>query len=300
VKRALLVAAALFCACSSNEKSPADQGVDQPIRVRAARAQFFPGDIPHDQGGPKIVTVDSPNNRVRAGFVNKSLSGNASKGASSIGLRFADLGSGYWTVGAGDLDPITDGEIQWGVAFDVAPDVPIGKHPLSIVAFDADGNAGPVFTQDFEITDPIPKGHVVISLEWNSPADLDLIVKTPQGKRVDPKHPTTGIVSDGGVDTNDPSIGQLDRDSNANCVRDGYDREDLVFTGAPPPGLYEIGATMTAGCGATSATYRAVVYVDGKEVASQSGRFLEQYDVTGGYSPSSDPKAFTTVLKIEL
>lgn len=292
----------LFCAlvaCSS-ESAPAQLGVDQPMRVRAARAQFYPGDLPHDVGGPKIVTVDSPNNRVRAGFSGKALSGNASKGASSIGIRFSDLGSGYWTIGAGDLDPITDGEIQWGVAFDVAPDVPVGKHPLSIVAFDQEGHAGPIFTQDFEITSAIPNGHVVFTVQWNSPADLDLVVFTPEGKRVDSKHPTTAFPSDGGVDTADPSLGVLDRDSNANCLRDGNDQEDLVFTGTPPHGLYQLGATMVNGCGVSSATYRVIVTIDGKEVASQSGRLLEAYDVSSGYSPSSDPRAVSPSLKIEL
>jgi hypothetical protein len=295
--RALLLCALVGC---SSESAPAQLGVDQPMRVRSARAQFYPGDLPHDDGGPKIVTVDSPNNRVRAGFAGQALSGNASKGASSIGIRFSDLGSGYWSIGAGDLDPITDGEIQWGVAFDVASDVPVGKHPLSIVAFDQDGHAGPVFTQDFEITSAIPSGHVVFTLQWNSPADLDLVVFTPEGKRVDSKHATTALPSDGGVDAADPTIGVLDRDSNANCLRDGYDQEDLVFAGAPPHGLYQLGAAMVNGCGATNATYRVIVTVDGKEVASQSGRFLEAYDVAGGYSPSTDPRAVSPILKIEL
>ncbi|MGZ3419445.1 MAG: hypothetical protein ACXVEF_06375 [Polyangiales bacterium] len=292
IARALLALAVIVAGCS--ESSPPDTGRDQPLRVTTARAQFFPGALPHGDTGPKIVTLDSLDNRVRPGFVAKAFSGNAAKGTYSVGIHFADLGSGYWTVPVEDLDPITDGEVKWSVALDVAPDVPLGKHPFELVAFDGDGNAGPLYTQDFEITAaPLSTGHVVISLQWNSSADLDLVVFTPALKRVDPKHPTTAL-ADAGVDAADPSIGAIDRDSNGSCVQDGYDEESLVFAGSPPPGLYQIGAEMVSGCGATAATYTITVTVDGKQIAQQAGRFIEAYDATGGGKPVNP------ILKVQL
>jgi len=285
VKRALF-ALALVVGCSNS--TPPDTGRVQPIRVTNARTQFFPGAIPHDGGGPKVVTLDSANNRVRAGFVGLAFSGNAGKGSQSVAIHFSDLGSGYWIVPVDDLDPITDGEIKWSLSMDIAPDVPVGKHPFELVAIDSDGNAGPLYPQDFEIVaSPLSSGHVVITLKWNSAADLDLVVFPPNGTRVDAKHPsTTHGVGDAGA--NDPSVGIIDRDSNGSCVQDGYDEANLVFKGDPPPGLYQIGAEMVSGCGVTAATYTISVKVDGKDVIDPvAGRFIEAYDATGGGKPVS-------------
>jgi hypothetical protein len=279
VKRALLLGIALFLGCS--ESSPGRLGAEQPIRVRNARAQFFAGELPHDGGGPKIVTLDSANNKVRPGFVGKVFTGNAEKSAASVAIHFKDLGSGYWVVPVEDIDPLQD-QISWRLDLDISPDAPIGPHPFELVAFDGDARPGPLYEQSFEITSNIPKGHVVFTLKWNTAADLDLVTFTPDLKRVDSKHPSTSTHLDAGVD---PSDGVLDHDSNANCVRDGYDQEDLVFTGNPRPGKYQLGATMVSGCGAPATTYTITVTVDGVVQAEASGRLLEAYDTSAGAAP---------------
>jgi hypothetical protein len=51
----------------------------------------------------------------------------------------------------------------------------------------------------------------------------------------------------------------LDRDSNAGCIQDGRRQENLVFTGAPPPGVYQIYARLFDACGAGTTHFTATV-----------------------------------------
>jgi hypothetical protein len=99
----------------------------------------------------------------------------------------------------------------------------------------------------------------VISLSWDAPVDLDLQVVTPSGVVVSPKHVTTSANADAGVGA---GAGALDRDSDANCVPDGLDREDLVWSkAAPAPGLYLAYASLFSACGQPSVRFTLSLYV---------------------------------------
>lgn len=277
MKRALILPLLLALSCSSRGNT---LGLEEPIRVHGA--QFFEGELPAEGDGPKVVTVDSPNNKLPQGFLGKSYEGNVTKGAWSIAFKLAGHGAGYWLVPVGFPDPITDGELRWDAKLDLAANAPVGKQTVEIEAFDESGKPGPRFKQDLEILPSVPKGRAVIVLRWDSAADLDLVVINPSGKVSDPKHPTSVDDPDAGI----APAGVIDRDSNGACVRDGYQQEAMVFRDQVPPGTYEVYVRMFAGCGAAAANFTATVYVDGEQKLSQSGRLLEQYDVAnGGVNP---------------
>jgi hypothetical protein len=120
---------------------------------------------------------------------------------------------------------------------------------------------------------------VVISLAWDSAADLDLHVVTPGGAELDPKHPITTMASD--PSTPPPGAGVLDRDSNGSCVADNLRQEDAVFADAPAPGIYVVRVDMFASCGAPAADFVLTERVDGVVKQTVKGRLLD-IDADGG------------------
>ena len=80
-----------------------------------------------------------------------------------------------------------------------------------------------------------------------------------------------------------PGNGQLDRDSNAACVQDGYKRENVVWNEANPPeeGTYLVQIHMWSACGAPAASFVFSLTVDGAEVMNVPGRLLD-IDADGG------------------
>lgn len=272
--RGIFFFALLTTACSSRA---APSGINEPLRVQGG--QFVNGALPRGETGPKIVTVESNNNAVPQGFIGKKLEGNVGRGASSIAIGLEGLGSGYWLMPVGFPDPLSDGELRWEVLFDVASTAPVGKRALLLTAIDAEGRPGPLYTQAFEVLPQIPSGKMVITLRWDSDADLDLVVVAPTGKTLDPKRPTTVLQPDAGVDAAAPEYGFIDRDSNAACVRDSYRQEDLIHPTSYTPGVWDVRVSMFSGCGAAAANYTVTITVDGQKRGEKSGRLLEAFDV---------------------
>jgi len=133
----------------------------------------------------------------------------------------------------------------------------------------------------------------VITLEWDAPVDLDLVLIAPWGKTLDPKHPSTvPAVPDSGIDPTTPGIGVLDHDSNGSCLIDGNNEESVVFSAPPFPGLYHVYANLFDACGRDSARFTVTVRVQDDADAGtshialqKSGEVLAAYDTTGGSSP---------------
>ncbi len=296
MKRALaLVVLAMAC----DRGLPRTLGLDEPIRVHLA--QFIPGDLPGappdaGSGGASVTAFVIADPIVLPGQANKSINGRANKDAVSVGLRFTDLGSGWWVLPVGTEDAQFPGEFTWQAVSDFNPlsaHAP-GNHPVRVVAIDANGKAGDEveFTlclepwiPDFGATCNPAKTPpaLVISLSWDSPVDVDLGVIGPDGKLTNAKSPTT-IAPDAGV--LDPTSGVIDRDSLGTCVEDSLRQEDLVFKQAPPTGtVFDVYANLFDACGQRGAAYVATVYTfpNGAPVAGQSAKgIFTSYDANGG------------------
>lgn len=269
-------------------------GADQPLRAYACDSksqvtgpQFRDGPIPGGAGAPAVIGVDIADRYLLQGQRGKKLSGSVDPSASAIALRLADAGTGYWVVPTQLIDPST-GNMTWEACVDFARDLVPGAHKLQLAAVGADGTFGKTFEEIELVVQPLlPKGKVVVALRWDSDADLDLVVQTPSGKTVDPKHPSSAALSggdDGGVDPSAPGTGKLDRDSNAACALDAYREEDLVFQDAPTPGTWQVRVNMFAACGAPAANFTVALYVDGVQRLVQPGRLVES-DANGGEGP---------------
>jgi hypothetical protein len=257
-------------------------GLEEPLRVQSA--QFVEGALP---GLPPAARGTEPVTPtvtgygglplLRAGERARGVGGTVSADAASIALRFLDLGSGYWVrpVAAPDLEGGSGGFV-WQVSVDVAPDAPPGLHPLRLAAIGPDGRAGSQVETEVCIAPLIPdkrrsasvlaRGNacnpeepppaLVVSLGWDAPVDLDLVVVTPEGKRISAKRPTTGTPdASGNVDVLAPGIGVLDQDANEGCTRDGVSRESLVFDEAPLSGRYAVYVSLFDPCGEPSVRF---------------------------------------------
>lgn len=259
-------------------------GFEEPLRI--PEAQFREGDLPGlppltaddlnagvKPQSPTVVSVSLGNALIPPREPGRSLSGLASTDAAAIGVRFADLGSGYWLLPTGSPDPVSDGALEWRFRAAFAGGLPAGRHELLLAAIDGGGRAGnqvgltlcllPEIPDNGNACDPsTPPPDVVVSLGWDSAVDLDLRVITPSGKVVDPKHPTTAVKNeDGELDITAEGVGKLDYDSYAACTPDGHRRESLIFQSSPEPGTYLVYAGLYDACGQPGVTFDVSILV---------------------------------------
>ena len=278
-QRCLVLLSALSALGCSGESLT--RGSTEPFRVDGA--QFIAGDLPgiaaDSQAAkaesaaalPSLVAFSSLT-IVPPGAVDRGLSGTATVGTSSVGVRFNDLGGGYWVLPTTNVDLFSENEIAWGGLASYARQPDAGTHKLLAVAIDGKGRAGVQSSLDVCLLPEVPdNGNVcdpakdppklVVSLGWNSPVDLDLRVVTPDGKIVDAKHPSTALAGeDGKVDPSADGTGKILTDSNASCQLDGQQRENLVFQQRPPSGKYLVYANLFEACDQPSVEFTLTLH----------------------------------------
>jgi len=262
----------LLAACSSQS---APSGISEPVRARyglTQNAQFRAGSLPGsapltDQESLSGVKPTAPSislnvagSIAREGDSGFTVSGVTSGEAVAVGIRFLDLGSGYWVLPVSGRDPTTPGNYTWAATLDFGASLPPGFHPLAAVAIDGSGSGGTQASSELCVESDIPDNlracspsatppTTVLSLAWDTPVDLDLRVVTPSGKVVDPKHPSTADAVNGKIDPAAPNTGIFDTDALRDCVDGGRRRENLVWQDAPAPGRYFVYASLFDACG---------------------------------------------------
>jgi hypothetical protein len=282
-------------------------GLIEPVQVRygsGRNAQFLSGDLP----GSKPLTdkevlsgaqpeLPSSSLDVSAGVIRQGDTGFTASGATSneavaIGMRFLDLGSGYWVFPVTSQDPTKPGMFAWNATIDFGAAIQSGKHPLAVVAIDANGHAGSQFATSLCVASDIPDNlsacspsvappFTVLSLAWDAPVDLDLRVITPQGKVVDPKHPSTAVAVKGQVDTTAKGTGIFDTDAGRNCVVSGHRRESLVWQDPPLPGTYFVYASLYDACGQAAVHFDLSLNRPGAAGKDGIRRLESTYDQAG-------------------
>jgi hypothetical protein len=214
---------------------------------------------------PSITTISVGTLVVRQGHGDLKVSGNATANSFAVGLALDGSDDGHWVLPVGQPDPTT-GELTWEAHCDFDDALEPGYHNLSVVAIDEDGNAGYQSVQRICIAGRVPDNlhaceesqllpKVVISLSWDSNADLDLQLITPDGKTFDSKHRPPLTVEEG-----DRPVPTLDRDSNAACSIDGIRTENFVWNTDAPKGLYGIYVNMFDACKQPATRFRVEVY----------------------------------------
>jgi hypothetical protein len=245
-------------------------------RMRIAGAQFVAGPTPAAANGPDVEAIDLLTNTIWPGYADKPLDGalGATATAAALGL---EGDSGYFIVPAGiaDVAAPTFPTFRATAAFSttLAP----GSYTLEVRAVDGSGEFGPKKEQTLTAVPAAPStsvtGALVVTLTWDTEADLDLHVVDPLGNEIFYGAPssrdafTPSASSDG--------VGVLDVDSNAQCNIDGLRREDVVWASDPPSGAYLVRVDTASLCGEVSAHWKIEVNHDGALLGGAIGIALD-------------------------
>ena len=276
---ALLVVAA---ACTDASVSGQSE-VGEPIVV--VSAQFLPGSLPGlpppdastDAGpspGPQVTDINVASTAIFQGEQGFVMSGHATIDSQTMAVRIADLGSGYWVVPVGAPDPSDNGLLTWQLTADFARNLPPGFHNLLFTALNAAGASGVQADLSICIDTPVPDNlnicvprrappAAVLSLSWDAPVELNIIVQTPSGTMIGESH-TTAPAADGGGTTSSTSSamnGVIDHASNLNCVIDNIDREDVVWQQTPESGTYQVWVNLVRACGQPSVDFNVSLWL---------------------------------------
>lgn len=284
---------ALLVLASCGQREPS--GHLEPIRV--VSGVFHEGALPTGAAeGPSVTGVEIPGTVLTVAQPGRILSGRVAGEAFAVAVRLSDLGEGYWVQPVEGFDPAFPGERTFHLELDVGGGVPTGLHDLRIVAIDEEGRAGAPFEVEVCVVDDTTGAglsvcdatatppHTVVSLVWDADVDLDLVVITPSGKRVDARHPSTAERVEGMPISRDalmdPTTGILVRDSNAGCEIDGRNAERIEWRESPADGAYGLYADLFDACGEASATFVLTVY---RREALEGGtyRLVEETRRTG-------------------
>ena len=260
-------------------------GASEAVRVR--EGTFVEGALPtaKDATTPAIIYAAAKAFIVTQGSGNIGYDGLATPDSWSVAVAFSDVSTGYWVVPVDGPDATQDDNLLFDLTVDFGRDVPYGSSALNFVALDRDDNPGPLYESTLCVlpdyadgnyatcAEEVPPQDTILSLRWDRPVDLDLVVVTPEGKAVTPKTPTTAVDNDGdGKLDEEGSIGVLTRDSNANCRIDNFNLESLVFESEPPAGEYQVYASLNSACGEQYVNFSATLYeFEGSADSADSG-----------------------------
>ena len=141
--------------------------------------QYIPGEIDTTQRDdqPTVINVATLNNDLFPGVSNKSISGTVDPISTAILIGLVgDVG--HYVVSVQDV--VDPNNLKAGLTFSCSasfsPLTPAGALKLVFRATTKDGKVGPTYSQDLTMTAPQIQGALVISLDWDTQADLDLHV----------------------------------------------------------------------------------------------------------------------------
>ena len=287
------VALALLAGCGG---ASADSGINAAFRIE--NAQYIPGEIDSTSpdGGtadamlPVVHTVTTINGTIQPGTTGHTLGGTLGPGSTAvlIGMR-GDIG--HWVVPVSTVDQNTPGDFDFSAKATFGYDLP--PPPLQIVlrATNLAGEVGPPRIQTFSLAKTPPPGAMVISLEWDTEADLDLHVQLPTlgdgGIREISTRKRTSLVppapGDPAATPEDiQNAAYLDTDSNGQCVIDGRRNENVIWPVTPELGQYIVRVDTFSMCGEVAANWRVRVFIDGDEQTGL-GRTGQSMDVDTRY-----------------
>jgi hypothetical protein len=271
--RELLLIALAVGGCGSRSSDP---GFDADLQITGG--SFVRGAPPAPTDGPAVQALQFSDSHVSAGEGERPLLGVLDATATSV-LLSLDGDRGYWIAVAGvpSADDPTLPRFDVRAAFSRL--IAGGTRTLRAQAVDGHGHVGAPREQQIDVSAAsVPSGPMVISLVWNNNADLDLHVVDPDGVEIFSRHPS-GYRPPPPPALPDPTAAEnaplLDLDSNAQCVIDGHDQENVVWKLAPASGHYIVRVDAASLCGLPYSDWRVDRYVDGAVVASASGEAID-------------------------
>ena len=257
----LVAACTLLVACAGES---GESGITEPLQIvgGAFKQGSLPGEPPTDDAAADeldLTTIETNNTVIRPGQTGKRISGRARDTGYAVAVRFEDHGTGYWVKPLDEADSVYPGELAFRLDIELAHDLPLGPQRLLFTVLDARGRASRQQALELCVASPYDKAlsacdptqkppAAIISLTWDSAADLDLIVRTPDGELVDARHPST--LTDPALDLDPELQGVLYTEDARGCGIRSVQREDLVWMGEIPEGRYDVFVNSFNACGA--------------------------------------------------
>ena len=250
-------------------------------------ATFVEGALP---AAPDPAVADGPTVKITQihslifpGAGQRALTGSVQAGARSIAIGLAD-DIGYWIIPAATADHETLGstDLLFNAILSYSMSLSPGSHDLVLRGLLGDRRMGPATTQALSVTGDDVTGAMVVTLSWDTEADLDLHVVAPNPPDSSKPLGTTEVwvknpsslpprsIAEGGAYSPEELAagGQLDFDSNGACLIDGRRREHVVWGMAPPMGHYIIRVDAVSMCGEAGAKWQL-------DVVAASGALLK-------------------------
>jgi hypothetical protein len=311
---ALLAAGAGACSDASS-----DPGANAMLRLSGTGVQYVPGALGTDPAAdsPTIISKVISTDSVFPGVADRPLNGSA-LGSTSVLIGLAgDVG--HWVAPTGQRDTDVEGAFDFSTRFSLSPLLPLDPSDQTMIirAVDAQGQVGPPVTITLKVRAlgsplgaPVEGQPLVVTLQWDTEADLDLKVRItdpsmPDAPPIDiwTKHrvalPPLGPADPPYLDDQVKDVGALDYDSNASCVIDGIRQENVIFTQAPPspkaapPGLYEVRVDATSLCGQVTARWHAYAIANGTDLLGEAYGQAIDIDTQGSHGPATGTLAFS-------
>src|SRR5262249_5902713 len=142
--RRLLGLAALGAAVACGEHAPSDRGLDALMRIDDA--QFYPGPMPAESGGPDVVSLNLPRNQIEPGQRDRPVTGALDPEATSAILALSH-DAGYWVVPAGAPDVASPAFPTFEAVMEFSSRLVPGDYELRVQASDERGRFGKARTQ---------------------------------------------------------------------------------------------------------------------------------------------------------
>jgi hypothetical protein len=274
MRAGLATAAAIagLAALAGCDAASPELGLDALFQV--AGAQYRPGPFPAASGGPMTLAVSTQRNILAIGELDQPLRGTMEPGTRGaiIGVEGID---GAWIIPASFPDVEAPGFPTAKATVGVADDFPPGPFELLLAATDADGRIGVAAAQTtMAEPSPPPEGELVIGLDWEGRADLDLHVVDALGGEAWSDDPNTWVPPPPGEPV-DPFAfmtgGILDHDGNKDCRQDGDPNEHVIWQMPPPDGDYVVRVDVRSLCGDAIAGWYVAAYRSGTLVTAARG-----------------------------
>jgi hypothetical protein len=218
-----------------------------------------------------VLALNVSRNTALRGDTALHLSGSLDPSANAVAL-WANGDPGFWLLPAGPPDVAVPGALTFAVTAAVARDAPLGVGAVSVAALSPQGLAG---TAAMAVLEVLPRqaagGQLVVSLSWDTDADLDLHLVDPDGVEVWARNPNSWQPTPGAPPTAWRDGGLLDLDSNAGCRIDGRDQENVVWATVPPSGHYLVRVDAPSLCGQSVARWTVEVRLRGERLALAEG-----------------------------
>jgi len=281
-RRLALPAALALLAVSCGGASP-DSGIEARLQLSGTGVQYVPGPLLDDPAavGPLVRSIGA-SSKIYPGAVGRTISGSTSGDTATV-LVGLDGDIGHYIVPPTGIDFDNQPDLLWSTTASLSQSTPVGPALLRARAVASDGTLGPGIAQALSVQATAVTGTLVVSLTWDTEADLDLHLVTPvltsDGTPIElwSNNRTTlppRRAIDGGPYTADElaQAGIYDFDSNWQClIIDGVRNENAYWTVPPPSGHYIARVDTYGLCGQPEAHWMVTITLNDQVLGTYVG-----------------------------